>query len=170
MGKKKRKKDPRGGGRKAEREKEARSIEEEEEEKRRTGRETGEKGREIKRAETRRGREAEARRCRQRTERKRERCCVLSKGGGGARRMPRWTEGRNSKIVENVHARHHQGGLDSAKTCFLGSISLYHRASAAEKQTRRPLFARSRARARTRRKSPARDALLSASVDAHLGN
>lgn len=23
--------------------------------------------------------------------------------------------------------RHHQGGLDSAKTCFLGSISLYHR-------------------------------------------
>lgn len=23
--------------------------------------------------------------------------------------------------------RHHQGGLDSGKTCFLGSISLYHR-------------------------------------------
>jgi len=33
--------------------------------------------------------------------------------------------------------RHHQGGLDSAKTCFLGSISLYHRrrASATYRRT-----------------------------------
>jgi len=48
---------------------------------------------------------------------------------GGNEREARLREG--TVKLWRMCTRHHQGGLDSAKTCFLGSISLYHRRASA---------------------------------------
>lgn len=69
------------------------------------------------------GREAEARRHARKRERERE--IVLFYRTAGNEREARLREG--TVKLWRMCTRHHQGGLDSTKTCFLGSISLYHR-------------------------------------------
>lgn len=67
------------------------------------------------------------------SERKREKMFYRTQRGN--ERETRLREG--TVKLWRMCTRHHQGGLDSAKTCFLGSISLYHqrRASATYRRT-----------------------------------